>query len=149
MKLSLSGIAFLKAKEGFKPTVYKCSSGFETVGYGHKLLPGEAFQKPLNEAEATLLLMQDVKQFERNVNKRVKVKLEQHEFDALVSFSFNLGNAAFDSSTLLKLLNQGERELAAEEFPKWKFGRDKNGQKVVVQGLLNRRLAERELFLKK
>jgi len=76
------------------------------------------------------------------VNRLVKVELTQNQFDMLVSFVFNVGEGQFKRSTLLRLLNQGDYEGAANELPKWKFD---NGK--MIQGLLNRRLEEQKIFL--
>lgn len=97
-------------------------------------------------AGAEAFLKQDVVIAEHTVDSLVKVPLNQGMYDALVSFVFNLGADKFKSSTLLMRLNQGAYELAADEFPKWKYG-TVNGKKQVLPGLVSRRAEERDLFL--
>jgi lysozyme len=87
-------------------------------------------------------LMYDIRKFERAVDRLIKVPLTQGQYDSLVSFSFNLGSGALQSSTLRRKLNRSEYESAADEFPKWVFA---GGRKL--KGLIRRRYAERELYL--
>lgn len=143
MKLSADGLGMLKRFEGFEPLPYKDVAGYETVGFGHLIKPGENFREGITEDEAGLLLADDVRWAERAVEDLVKVALSQHEFDALVSLVFNIGRGNFENSTLRRLLNDGaERQRVAGEFYKWR----KAGGKVV-SGLENRRRAEAAVFL--
>jgi lysozyme len=96
----------------------------------------------ITEQEAEDLLKEDVSKFEECVNQAVEVDLTQDEFDALVSFSFNVGCGAFMGSTLLRLLNAGNKQAAAQQLLRW----DKAGGKVLA-GLARRRAAERQVFL--
>lgn len=140
MMLSLAGLAHLKQWEGLKLNPYKDAAGLWTIGYGHLLKPGEWWDS-ITEAQASSLLAQDVGTAEDAVNSLVKVKLAQTQFDALVSFVYNVGVGAFRRSTLLKLLNAGDYAGAAAQLPAW---RKAGGQ--VIQGLVNRRNAELALF---
>jgi lysozyme len=142
MKLSQNGVDFIKHFEGFSSDRYKCLSGFTAIGYGHNILEHEKDLVHVTEEEATELLKKDASIAENCVLSKVKVPLEQHQFDALVSFSYNVGIGNFSNSTLLKLLNKGDYAGAADEFLKWVFVK-----KVKTKGLEKRRESERNLFL--
>jgi len=141
VQTSQAGINFIKRWEGYSPKAYRDIVGVETIGYGHVIRHGEHFST-LTESEATKLLCRDLERFEAAVESLVEIELNSSENDALVSFCFNLGRGALAKSTLLKKLNDGDREGAAKEFPKWCRA---NGK--LVQGLLNRRNEEAEMFL--
>lgn len=142
MQISKQGIALIKRFEGLRNRAYKCSAGVWTIGYGHT--KGVKAGQTVTTQQAEELLNADLKNFEDWVNKLVKVELTQGQFDALVSFCFNLGPGALDSSTLLKLVNQEKFALAADQFKRW----NKAGG-VELSGLTKRRLAERDLFVSK
>lgn len=142
MKTSKTGINLIKQFEGTVLKVYKDAVGKDTIGVGHLIKSGESFTT-LTQQQAEDLLAKDLIQFEVGVTKAVKVPLKQNQFDALVSFSFNLGIGNLNSSTLLKKLNVGDYQGASSEFERW----NKAGG-VVLKGLTRRRLAEKELFLK-
>lgn len=132
----------IKDHEGLKLTAYKDGGGVWTIGYGHTGADvREGLTIPLSEAER--LLTRDLRVAEGHVNRLVQVKLTQNQFDALVSLVYNIGGGAFEASTLLRMLNAGDYEGAASQFPRW--NKD-NGK--VVDGLTNRRAKERELFLR-
>lgn len=137
---SQKGIDLIKEFEGFRDTAYFCPANVLTIGYGHTKTckPGQV----ISTTEGEKLLRQDVRRFENAVNVLAKVPLNQSQFDALVSFAFNVGVGAFKKSTLLRLLNQGKYDLAANEFKRWVNG---GGRKLP--GLVRRRKAERALFL--
>lgn len=137
-----AGVQLIKNFEGRSLKAYKCPAGKWTIGYGHTASAREGMTITAEEAEA--LLDRDLQFFEAGVAKAVKVKIRQAQFDALVSFAFNLGLGNLKSSTLLKKLNAGDDSGAAEEFLRWKFVKGKESA-----GLLRRRKAERELFLSK
>lgn len=139
MKASPAAYELIKEFEGCKLLPYKCPAGIWTVGYGSTtdVHPGE----PISQAEAESRLAEDVAEAEKGVNDAVRHPLTQHEFDALVSFVFNLGAGNLKKSTLLKLINSGEVEQAAQEFRKW----TKAGG-VELEGLKRRRYAEMKLF---
>jgi len=144
MRLSPTGVNLIKNFEGLRLTSYLCEAGVYTVGYG-TTGPGIVAGLTITEPEAEELLKEDLAYFEQGVLDCVKVKVNQNEFDALVSLSYNIGLSAFKRSTLLRLLNNGDnRSVVASEFLKW----DKvNGE--ANHGLKNRRLKEKTLFLTK
>jgi len=143
MKTSAKGIALIKKAEGFAPIPYFCPAGKKTIGYGHVILPGEEFPSHITEEEATDLLIKDLaERFEPAVEKLVTVDLTHGQFDALVSFVFNLGPGNLKMSTLLKKLNAGDCDGAANEFMKWTRAAGK-----VLPGLVKRRADEKELFM--
>ncbi len=127
--------------EGFRAEAYLCPAGVWTIGYGHTgpdVKPGMV----ITQQQAVQLLINDLARFNNGVNALVTLPLNQNQFDALVSFSYNLGLGSLQSSTLLRLLNAGNFQAAADQFPRW----DRAGGKEVA-GLLARRNAERALFL--
>lgn len=138
-KTSVTGINFIKRWEGFRSQAYRCPAGIWTIGYGHTKTARRGWL--IDEAEAEILLQQDLKTFEDSVNSLVTVKLNQNQFDALVSFTFNVGAGAFAQSTLLRLLNQGKFTGAAQQFDRWV-----HAGRRVLPGLVARREAERLLF---
>lgn len=136
------GIALIKNFEGLRLEKYQDVVGKWTIGYGHLILADETFSAAIPEAQADALLRQDLGISEKAVNQYVIVPLTQNQFDALVSFTFNLGVGNLKSSTLLRVLNARQYQDAAEEFLRW----DKAGGKQVA-GLTRRRTAERALFI--
>lgn len=146
MKISSNGIELIKEFEGFSATPYLCSAKTATIGFGNTYyLDGSKVQlsdKPISKEQAENLLKLSLKNFENGVNENVKVPLTQNQFDALVSFTYNVGISAFKNSTLLKCLNARYYREAAKEFERW----NKAGGKVLA-GLAKRRRAEKELFL--
>jgi lysozyme len=147
MKTSQNGIDLIKSFEGFEEAPYKCSAGVWTIGYGTTIYPNgikvAETDPEITRGQAEGFLKAALDKFERSVLKLVVVELSQNQFDAVVSFTYNLGAGALSTSTLLKLLNKGWYSQAAEEFPKW----NKAGGKVSA-GLIKRRDAEKALFLK-
>jgi lysozyme len=141
MKLSSDGMDLLKKSEGFRNRVYLDVAGFPTIGYGHRLLHPESFPNGIDELQAASLLAGDVRDAEQAVQRLVKVPLTQGQFDALVDFCFNLGAGRLASSTLLKCLNAGRFDDAAEQLLLWDHA---GGQ--VVAALKDRREAELELW---
>ena len=140
MEISFSGLRHLKNVEGYRAIPYKDIAGFWTGGYGHKLLAWEHHNER-SENEWASILAKDVTAAEAAVNRLVKVKLTQSQFDALVSFVFNVGVGAFSRSTMLRLLNAGDYSGASAQFGKWIYA---GGQ--VSEGIKNRRIAEANLF---
>lgn len=143
MELSSAGKEFVKKNEGLRLKKYKDVAGYDTIGYGHLCLPSENIPDVINKETADALFERDVKSKEQAVTNLVKVVLSQTEFDALVDFTFNLGSGALASSTMLKLLNAGNKKAAADELLRW----NRAGGKEVF-GLTVRRKADRNLFLK-
>lgn len=142
MKTGTNGINLIKSFEGLRLHAYKCPAGVWTIGYGHT--KGVKKGDMITELKAETLLIIDLQSFEYTINKLVKVPLTQNQFDALVSFVFNVGSANFQKSTLLRKLNNKDYNGAANEFGKWVYA-----NKKVLPGLVKRREAEKELFLKK
>lgn len=142
MQTSDAGLNLIKQFEGFSPTQYYCPAGKLTIGYGHAIIPGEQFpQYGITELIAENLLKQDVIMAERVINNLVETGLLQNQFDALVSFVYNIGSKAFEESTLLRLINANKVELAAQEFSRWIYAAG-----VIQQGLVKRRAAEKIFF---
>ena len=101
----------------------------------------------ITQEQADAFLVEDLAEFEEAVSRHVVAPLNDNEFSALVSLVYNIGPGAFSRSTLLKHLNDGRRQAAADQFLVWVNGKVK-GVRVVLRGLVSRRKAERELFLK-
>lgn len=144
--ISADGLALVKEFEGLYLKAYRDAVGIWTIGWGHTGLQHNdgtvRAGRSVTKEEAEELLRYDMHQFEERVLAFVKVPMNDDEFAALVSFDFNTG--ALGRSTLLKKLNAGDREGAADEFLKW----NKAGGKVL-RGLTRRRQSERNLFLGK
>lgn len=119
MKFSALGMELLKRSEGFRSRVYLDAAGFPTIGFGHRLVHPESFAEGVSETQAADLLAADVHETEKAVEHLVKVPLTQGQFDALVDFCFNLGAGRLASSTLLKVLNCGRYEDAAQQLLLW------------------------------
>ncbi|HCR2108535.1 TPA: lysozyme [Enterobacter asburiae] len=145
MQTSEKGIALIKQFEGCKLTAYQDSVGVWTIGYGWTQPVDD---KPIRagmtikQETADRLLKTGLVSYESDVSRLVKVGLTQGQFDALVSFTYNLGARSLSTSTLLRKLNAGDYAGAADEFLRW----NKAGGKVL-NGLTRRREAERALFL--
>ena len=140
--ISQQGLELIKRYEGFSPKRYICPAGKPTIGYGHVMAENEDIPEEISHEEANKLLLRDVAVAENTVNRLIDADLTQSQFDALVSFTFNLGAAALARSTLRKRLNEGDFKAAASEFPRWVYAGGK-----VLDGLVKRRFAEAELFL--
>ncbi|MGH6989726.1 MAG: lysozyme [Stellaceae bacterium] len=145
MGLSASGVAFIARHEGFRAHVYRDAAGNPTIGYGHLLREGEGFRDGIFEGAARELLRRDASGAESAIRNDVATALNQHQFDALVSFTFNVGAGAFLRSTLLAKLNDGEFAAAADQFPRWNKVRIE-GVLTTNPGLTRRREDERRLF---
>jgi lysozyme len=143
MRFSSAGTELLKRSEGFRSRVYFDVAGFPTIGYGHRLLHPESFPNGITEPQAANLLASDVRDAEQAVESLVKVPLSQGQFDALVDFCFNLGAGRLAASTLLKSLNAGRFDEAAQELLQWDHA---GGQENAA--LKARRHAEVELWRK-
>lgn len=139
-RLNSEGYEIIKQHEGLRLDAYQDVAGYWTIGYGHLIQPDENYQSITIEM-ATALLIEDVARFEKAVNKNVKVPLTQNMFNALVSFAFNVGVAAFEKSTLLQKLNKGDYIGANEELKRWVYA---GGE--VYSGLEKRREQEQRLF---
>lgn len=151
MRTSEIGLQNIIAFEGIELNAYRCPAGVWTIGVGHTSdVDGVNVSRgmKITESEAMALLKEDVKHFEIYLNKQPFIRsLTQGMFDALVSFIFNVGIAAFAASTMRrKLCSNAAREDVAKEFPKWVYG-TVNGKKERLAGLVKRREAERQMFL--
>lgn len=148
-RISSNGLEYLKKVEDYSPTNYPCRTGHTTIGYGHKIKPGEKFDY-MSREEAQVLLLKDIVPVERTIAEYVKVPLNQNEHAALVSLGINIGTGkkGLSGSTLVKKLNAGDKAGAVSEFDKWVYGTDpKTGEKRVIKGLVNRRAKDKALFL--
>jgi lysozyme len=131
--------ACIKEFEGLRLRSYRCPAGMWTIGWGHT--KGTKQGQSITKEQAETFLRRDILQCEKAISRLVHVPLTQGQFDALTSWIFNLGESAVQSSTLIRLLNQGEMESAALEFSKWVFSSG-----VVLPGLVARRSAEQTMF---
>jgi lysozyme len=156
MKVSQKCINQIKQDEGVRNRPYQCPALLWTVGVGHVIDPSHAkvpladrkqlpipasWDRVLTSEEIDEILRKDLNRFEAGVLRLIKVKLTQGQFDALVSFSFNVGLGNLQNSTLRMKLNRGDYEGAAEQFLVW----TKAGGKVL-KGLVIRRTHEKEMF---
>jgi len=149
-RTSDAGLRLLTRVEGFRSHVYDDGAGFATIGYGHLIHRGRPGTNPdaeapfadgISENEGLSLLRKDIEVAESVIKRCVQVPLRQHQFDALVSFVFNVGEPAFTGSTLLRRLNKGEWAQVPGEFQRWTYAGGK-----VMPGLLKRRRLEADLF---
>lgn len=146
MIISKKGLDLIKKHEGFRNHPYLCPAGIPTIGYGMTFYPNgkkvTMNDEPLTMLDATQYLLQVIEKFENGVNELVKQPLTQNQFDALVSFAFNVGLGAFKNSTLLKRVNNDPNdEDIAYQFSRW----NKAGG-VVLKGLKKRRNQESWLY---
>jgi lysozyme len=141
MKLSDAGLSLVKVNEGERSKIYPDVAGFPTVGYGHKLLPGESYPNGITEERATELLREDVGWAESAVSRLVKVPLTQGQFDALVDFTFNCGAGTLQRSTALHLLNLGQYAAVPAQLEKYDLAGG-----TVRKDLEKRREAEAKLW---
>jgi lysozyme len=140
MKTNEAGLNIIKFFEGFSALPYLCPAGYITIGYGHVVREVRHIENvSLEQAEE--LLKKDLSHAEYWVNRLITRELNENQFSALVSFTFNLGSGALQASTLRIKLNRDGVEGLEKEFLKWVYA---GGRKL--RGLLNRRIAEAELF---
>ncbi len=146
MVVSLFGIDLICGFEGLRLKAYDDGVGVWTIGFGTTIYPNGIRVKKgdtCTEAQAKAYMAYDLKKFESTVNSAVTVPLNQNQFDALVSLAYNIGIGAFSKSTLVKKLNAGDIRGAVEQFDVWVNAGGKR-----MQGLVNRRAKEKEVFLK-
>lgn len=142
MKTSPTGLALIQRFEGFSPVPYRCPAGLLTIGYGHVITAREKNSLERIEAvQAEALLAADVVVAEHALARFIRTSLSQNQFDALVSFTFNLGAGALQRSTLRRVVNRGEHEAVPHELMRWVWG---GGRKLP--GLARRRAAEAALY---
>lgn len=148
MQISDNGFALIKKYEGCRLRAYPdpgTGGAPWTIGFGWtQPVEGKPVTRGMEITQETAdrLLRRGVVQFEQVVNRLVKVRLSQNQFDALVSLCYNIGPRSFSSSTLLRLLNRGDYAGAAARFLDWRY----SGRKVLP-GLVTRRGEEKKLFL--
>jgi lysozyme len=146
VNVSKAGIALIKHHEGVRSRPYRCPANLWTVGVGHligdgKSLP-DSWNRTFTEAEIDGILKSDLRRFELGVHKMLpNVPLRQHEFDAIISFCFNLGLGCFQRSTLRQALLRGDKKAAMESLVKYCRAGGK-----ILRGLQIRRLDEKALF---
>ena len=146
MNVSKAGILLIKHHEGVRNKPYRCPAGLWTVGVGHligdgKQLP-DGYNKTFTDREIDGILKADLRRFELGLSKLLpNVPLKQNEFDALVSFCFNLGLGCFQRSTIRQALLRGNKEAAMESLVKYCRAGGK-----ILKGLQTRRLDEKALF---
>jgi len=139
MNISQEGLSLIKKFEGCEYNAYKCAADVLTIGYGHT--KGVKEGDLITQQEADALLLHEMDEYEGYINNMVTVDLEQNQFDALVSWVFNLGSSNLSSSTLLKKINNKEFDAVPEQIKRW----NKAGGKVL-DGLIKRRNSEALLF---
>jgi lysozyme len=139
MKTSKDGLQLIKDFEGLELNAYKCAAGVWTIGYGH--IKGVQEGMSISEARANEMLNEELTEYENYINKGVTVPLSQCQFDAMVSWVYNLCNGNLTSSTLLKVLNSGDYAGVPAQMLRW----NKAGGKVLA-GLTRRRQAEADMF---
>ena len=146
MRLDQKGYDLIKSFEGLSLKPYKCSAGVPTIGYGSTYYENgikvQMSDAPITGARAEILLKNVADRFAQKVANLIKKPVTQNQFNALVSFAFNVGSGALASSTLLKLVNENPNNaLISKEFLKWNKA---NGK--TIQGLTNRRKKESALY---
>lgn len=135
--ITQEGIDLIKRFEGFSPTVYFCPAGYPTIGYGHVVKKGENFSDGVTQGEAEELLRLDAQIAERAVLRLITVPLTDGQFDALVSFTYNLGSGALQRSTLRRVINRQNHHNVPAQLMRWVWA---GGRKL--RGLVRRREAE-------
>jgi len=139
LNTSAEGIALIKKFEGCELEAYQCSAGVWTIGYGHTKDVEEG--DTISKDQAEEMLVEELHEYENYINEYVNVALSQNQFDALVSWVYNLGPANLKASTMLKVLNDGKYEDVPYQMKRW----NKAGGKVL-DGLVRRREAEALLY---
>ncbi len=145
MKVNSKGLALIKHYEGFRARAYKDPVGIWTIGYGHTSMAGQPIVKPgmvISRQRALEILSKDVEKFSSQIRPFIKVKLNNNQFSALVSFAYNVGVGGFKRSSVLRVVNAGRFEAVPARLALWV----KAGGKTY-RGLVKRRAAEGGLFL--
>ena len=139
MKTGTKGIELIKHFEGCELEAYKCAAGVWTIGYGH--IKGVTPESAITQEQAEQMLVEELNEYEGYINDMVTADLNQDQFDAMVSWVYNLGGGNLKASTLLKTLNVGDYNGVPAQIMRW----NKAGGKVL-EGLTRRRQAEADLF---
>ena len=141
-----AGLAIIKRFEGWSSSVYQCSAGRWTIGWGstwdYDGNPVTADHPNIKKDKGEYLLRREIRHSETAVRKLIKAELTPNMFSSLVSFCYNVGSGNLQRSSLRMKANRGNYEGAADEFPKW---RRAGGR--ILKGLVRRRASERQLFL--
>jgi len=140
-RISEAGLNLIKGFESFQPKAYLCPAGYKTIGYGHVIKSHERLPELLTKSEANELLLYDVAAAERAVQRLVGVQLLGCQYDALVSFTFNLGSGALQRSSLRRKVNREEHNEVPRELMKWVRAGGR-----ILKGLVLRRQAEGWLY---
>lgn len=144
MKYSHKATKLIKHFEGLRLKSYKDGGGKWTIGWGHTKRVFEGMR--ITQPEAEEFLVQDMDEHAFELDRMLKVPVYQNQYDALLSLVFNMGAPKIETSTLIKMINEGN-DNAVKQFSRWIHGLDeKTGLKGPVQGLIRRRAAEQELF---
>lgn len=141
MRTSAAGRDLIRRFEGCELRAYLCSAGVPTIGVGHTR--GVKMGATCSREQVDVWLTEDLEEAEDAVHICVRVPMNQNQFDALVSFTFNLGIKSLSQSTLLRLFNEGKAKEAGAQFHRWCNAGGKR-----VEGLVRRRAAEADLFLR-
>lgn len=139
MNIGTKGLDLIRFFEGLELNAYQCAAGVWTIGYGHTKDVQEGMT--ISEARANEMLAEELNEYESYINGLVTVELNQDQFDAMVSWVYNLGVGNLKASTLLKVLNAGDYDGVPAQMMRW----NKAGGKVL-EGLTKRRQAEADLF---
>ncbi len=139
MKISNKGIDLIKHFEGCETEAYKCPAGVWTIGYGH--IKGVQEGDVITEAQAHEMLVEELNEYENYIHDYVECPLNQDQFDAMVSWVYNLGSGNLRSSTLLRTLNAGDYAGVPAQMMRWNKAAGK-----PLEGLTRRRQAEADLF---
>lgn len=139
MNIGTKGLDLIKFFEGLELNAYQCAAGVWTIGYGHTKDVQQGMT--ISEARANEMLAEELNEYESYINGLVTVELNQDQFDAMVSWVYNLGVGNLKASTLLKVLNAGDYDGVPAQMMRW----NKAGGKVL-EGLTKRRQAEADLF---
>ena len=145
MKLNPAGLDLIKKYEGFRSRAYRDAVGIWTIGYGHTSMAGPPHVLPflkISHQQGEQILARDVERFARKIRPLIRVKLNDNQFSALVSFAYNVGIGGFRRSSVLKRINAGQFDAVPHRLSLWV----KAGGRTL-KGLVRRRAAEGELFL--
>lgn len=135
------GLELIKKFESFKAQLYYCPANVLTIGYGHVVIDKKPFLKGITKQEADKILLSDIYRAQKSILNQIKVKLNNNQYDALVSFTFNVGGAALQRSTLRQQVNSNDHHLVSNELKKWIWA---GGRKLT--GLIIRRQQEAILY---
>ncbi|MES9843245.1 MAG: lysozyme [Candidatus Sedimenticola sp. 6PFRAG5] len=141
--ITQEGLDLIKRFEGFSPTIYICPAGYQTIGYGHVVRneEKERFDAGIDQEQGEELLRRDAQVAERAVLRLITVPLTDGQFDALVSFTFNLGSGALQRSTLRRKVNRAEHDEVPDQLIRWVWAGGKR-----LKGLARRRAAESAVY---